>query len=184
MAGEISVEEARKLPIECNVYQANSHKWTFQDDTVRRWVEERLSGSVLNACAGETQLNYTGPIHRNDVNEDRDADTHYDVKEIDQHLDASFDTIVYDPPWSFYQVNDKYEGRGQDVIKQSTKAANAIDELLAAGGTILAFGYTLNMFPNGLNYEMNRAAVFTIPGPGKDFFGSVHQKTQKGLSDF
>jgi hypothetical protein len=62
--------------------------------------------------------------------------------------------------------------------------ARAIDKLLSVGGKILAFGYTLSMFPSALGYNMIDAAVFTIPGPGKDFFGSVHHKCNQELTDF
>jgi len=172
------------LEIPSQVYQANSEKWTFQDATVRKWVESRLDGNVLNACAGHTKLNHTSKIHRNDVNEDRDADTHYNLMELDEHISGGFDTVVYDPPWSVFQVNDKYEGRGQETIKQSTKMAKTIDELLNVGGSVLCFGYTMNMIPTSMDYSIDEAAVFTIPGPGKDFFGSVHTKRNQTLTDF
>jgi len=108
------------IDVESNVYQVNSEKWTFQDNTVRKWVQDRLDGRVLNACAGETQLKHDSEIIRNDINTDRPASLHVDVKEIDKHVEGeSFDSIVYDPPWSVFQVNDKYEGRGKT---QSSKA--------------------------------------------------------------
>ena len=166
------------------VYTANSEKWTFQDNTVRSWVEKRLRGDVLNACAGETELHHDGNIHRNDVNEDRPADTHYNLKELHKHISQTFDTVVYDPPWSVFQVNDKYDGRGQDTIKQSTLMAKAIDELTTSGSVVLGFGYTVNMLPTTLNFDLTEVAVFTIPGPGKDFFGSVHVKKNRTLDEF
>ena len=166
------------------VFAANSEKWTFQDETVRRWVERRLRGDVLNACAGETRLHHDGEIHRNDINEERPADTHHNLKELHEHLDRTFDTVVYDPPWSVFQVNDKYDGRGQDTIKQSTLMARAIDELTHSGSVVLGFGYTINMVPTSMNFDLDEVAVFTIPGPGKDFFGSVHVKRNRSLSEF
>jgi len=179
------IVERESLDTPANVFRANSEKWTFRCSTVRGWVEERLSGDVLNACAGDTQLRHSGDIHRNDINEDRPADTHIDLKELDSHIGADeFDTVVYDPPWSVYQVNDKYEGRGQDTIKQSTLMARAIDTMLRPGGCVLAFGYTIDMIPSSMDYHMDEVAVFTIPGPGKDFFGSVHRKANARLNDY
>ena len=180
----MSLKHTAALDIDSNVYQVNSEKWTFKDTTVRKWVEERLNGDVLNACAGETQLSHSREIHRNDVNTDRPADTHHNLKELDQHLTGPFDTVVYDPPWSVFQVNDKYEGRGQDTIKQSTLMAKAIDNLIGPGGVVLGFGYTINMLPTSLGYDLKEVAVFTIPGPGKDFFGSVHEKKNMDLDSF
>lgn len=170
--------------VDCKIYRANSEKWTFQSDTVRKWVEKRLSGRVLNACAGETKLRHNDRVHRNDVNTDREADTHYNLKDIPEHFDETFDTVVYDPPWSVFQVNDKYDGRGQDTIKQSTLMARSIDQLTEPGSVVLAFGYTINMIPTSMNFELDEVAIFTIPGPGKDFFGSVHVKANNTLDSF
>jgi len=172
------------LDVTSTVFQANSEKWTFQDDTVRKWVEDRLDGDVLNACAGHTELRHSGEIHRNDVNKERKAHTHHNLKHMSDKVNLSFDTVVYDPPWSVFQVNDKYEGRGQDTIKQSTLMAESIDDMLNVGGKVLGFGYTIDMIPSSMDYDLTEIAVFTIPGPGKDFFGSVHQKTNTKLTQF
>lgn len=179
----MALVDRKVLDIPIHIYRANSERWTFECSTVRSWAEERLDGRVLNACAGETQLRHPGGIVRNDVNDDRPADYHTDLRELPELLESSsFDTVVFDPPWSVYQVNDKYEGRGQDTIKQSTQMARAIDELLTATGKALSFGYTLDMIPSSMNYTMAEAAVFTIPGPGKDFFGVVHQRENHTLT--
>lgn len=179
------ISDRKALSIPCHVFPANSEKWTFQDKTVRAWVEERLSGRVLNACAGETALRHTGEIVRNDINEDRPADYHRDVTELPDVLGTdTFDTIVYDPPWSVFQVNDKYEGRGQDTIKRSTLMARALDQLLKPGGHILSFGYTVDMMPSSMNYNIAEVAVFTIPGPGRDFFGVKHRTENQPLNAF
>jgi hypothetical protein len=68
--------------LKASVYKVNSNKWTFEDVKVKKWVENQLNGTVLNACAGETKLHHNGPIHRNDVNPDRPADTHHDVRKL------------------------------------------------------------------------------------------------------
>lgn len=166
------------------VLKCNSERWTFQCDTVRGWTEQRLQGRVLNACAGETRLRHNDVVHRNDVNEERPADTHFDLKNLDAELDGTFDTVVYDPPWSVYQVNDKYDGRGQNTIKQSTLMAESIDNLTDTGSRVLAFGYTMNMLPTSMNFELDEAAVFTIPGPGKDFFGACYTKRNMTLDSY
>jgi len=170
--------------IPVSIFTANSEKWTFRDSTVKRWVEKRLEGAVLNACAGETNLRHDGYIHRNDINEERPADTHRNLKELPRFVNRHFDTVVYDPPWSVFQVNDKYDGRGQDTIKKSTLMAQAIDSMTEPGAKVLGFGYTVNMIPTSMNFDLSEVAVFSIPGPGRDFFGSVHKKKNATLGDF
>jgi len=173
------------MNVHTDIRRANSEKWTFADDNVLKWVQERLSGEVLNACAGETRIPYNGTVHRNDVNEDRPANTHMDLRELPDELGKDrFDTVVYDPPWSVFQVNDKYEGRGQDTIKQSTQMAKAIDELLRSGGKVVAFGYTVDMIPSSMDYTLTDAVIWKIPGPGKDFLGSIHVNSNRRLGEF
>lgn len=85
--------------------------WTFEAPQVRRVVESMLSGRVLNACAGRTKLTHDDDVHRNDIDVDRDADTHHDVCSLDEHLaPESYDTIVFDPPFDSDQANEHYNG--------------------------------------------------------------------------
>ena len=75
--------------------------WTFEVPQIKDIVKKWLYGEVLNACAGKTKLNHDGPVHRNDIDTDRSADTHYDVRKIDEHLENErFDTVVFDPPYT------------------------------------------------------------------------------------
>jgi len=181
MGGLIS----QNMNVHSEVWQVNSEKWTFQDATVKTWVEDKLDGKVLNACAGRTKLKHDTAIHRNDLNEDLDVDSHYDVRNLPQYMDENgFDAVVFDPPWSVYQVNDKYDGRGKDTIKQSTVMANALNYVSNSNAPIITFGYAIDMLPNHLNYKLSRVAVFVIPGPGKDFFGAVHKPKDAKLTQF
>jgi hypothetical protein len=68
--------------LELSYHTVRPNKWTFQSTKIRRWVESRLQGRVLNACAGKTKLANDHEIVRNDLDESRDADLHVDVCEI------------------------------------------------------------------------------------------------------
>lgn len=150
------------------------NRWTFQSKKVRRWVEARLSGRTLNACAGKTFLTHDGEILRNDINEERDADTHHDVTEIADHFEPeSFDTIVFDPPFSNYQSNTKYDG---EKVGNDTLAKKQFDELLAPGGTIIQFGFTTTCMPNSLPYEREEVAIWNTLGRMKDYLSVIDRK--------
>jgi hypothetical protein len=98
-------------------------KWTFDLEPIRDWVETHLDGRTLNACAGENKLRHDAEVCRNDINPDREADTHLDVAELAVHYpEASFETIVFDPPWSVYQSNLRYEG--EHVTKSAPETAD------------------------------------------------------------
>lgn len=114
-------------------------RWTFQYTPCRRFVEKRLKGRVLNACAGQTKLNHAGEIVRNDLNPDRDANTHHDVAEIaDYFPERAFDTVVFDPPFDEKQAETKYDGlHAKDVYS----ALEQFNQLVRPGGLVITFGW-------------------------------------------
>jgi hypothetical protein len=124
-------------------------RWTFQNGLIRYQVERVIHGDVLNACAGKTELRHRkGTILRNDINEDIDADTHHDVEAIDEHFsERSFDTVVFDPPWSQKQADEHYDGMH---ARQSGPARRKLGRLVRPGGTFVELGF--NMYaPEDIN---------------------------------
>jgi len=114
-------------------------RWTFEYAPARDFVQDRLKGRVLNACAGRTKLDHDHEIVRNDLNPDRDADTHHDVAEIADHFEmGSFDTVIFDPPFDDTQADDKYDGlRADDVLEAFWQFAR----LLRSEGRVITFGW-------------------------------------------
>jgi len=161
----------RSEDIEMSYWTVQPNRWTFQSDKIRRWVERQLGGRVLNACAGKTTLDHDGEVVRNDIDEQRDADLHVDVTEIADHFESgSFDTIVFDPPFSEYQANKHYDGK---TVGKVALAKRQFDELLMVGGTVIQFGYTTTNMPIALGYERESVAVFNTLGQMNDYLASV-----------
>lgn len=117
--------------------------WTFETPQVREVVEDLLEGEVLNACAGKTKLNHHEPIHRNDVDENRDADTHIDVCTLDERLDERFDTVVYDPPFDKDQADEHYNGHhiGRGPSGEVWSAKRSVAQLTRPGGIAISVGW-------------------------------------------
>lgn len=164
----------RSGDIDLSYYTVQPNKWTFKSDKIRRWVEARLQGRVLNACAGKTHLAHDHEIVRNDIDEDRDADTHHDVCEIGAYFEpGSFDTIVYDPPFSQNQATRSYEGKevGDDAL-----AKREFDELLAPGGRVIQFGFTTTCMPMALEYDRVEVAVWNTLGRMNDYLSVIDEK--------
>ena len=148
-----------------------SRKWTFQDPNVREWVERRLRGRVLNLCAGKTQLDHTDEIVRNDLDESIDADLHVDAGEISAHVEpASFQTAIFDPPFSVFQANRTYEG---ETVGYDRRIKEEIDEVLEPGGRVLQFGYTSTAMPSDLGYRRAEVVVFNTYGRMNDIIGTL-----------
>jgi hypothetical protein len=155
------------------------NRWTFQSKKVRRWVEERLRGRILNACAGKTKLAHDHAIVRNDIDEDRDADLHVDVCEIADHFDPeSFGTIIYDPPYSQNQATRAYElDDGEAVVAgDDAVAKRQFHELLQPGGRVIQFGYTTTCMPASLGYNREAVALWNPLGRSQDFMSTVDEK--------
>lgn len=149
-------------------------KWTFENPDVSEWVESRLEGRVLNACAGNTKLDHDGEIVRNDLDETRDVDISVDVAELQYHLEhESFDTVVFDPPYTIYQSNLRYKGR---QVGHGRRAKESFAKLLRPGGTVIELGYHGSCMPARLGFKRIERVWFNTTGRHRDTLGSVDQK--------
>ncbi|GGL57846.1 hypothetical protein [Halocalculus aciditolerans] len=158
--------------------------WTFETPQVRDVVECYLTGDVLNACAGKTHLSHP-TIHRNDLDDRRDADTHHDVRDLDDYLPAeSFDVVVFDPPFDGEQAREHYDGRtvGRGPSGGIWAARKALGRLTCPGGRVLSVGWN-SVGLSHLN-DFEREAVHLFQRPQKpDVFLTVDRKTQTTLAN-
>lgn len=174
-------------------------RWTFQDDKIREWVMEHTEGTVLNACAGEYRLSHDGQIIRNDIDDTKVADYHVDVARLPALIEKEqFDTIIFDPPWSMYQANMRYDGRhvtkgdveidtselpqelqrDKEQIGHARLAKDGFDYMLKPGGKVIQLAYTGACMPSRLGYDRCERVMFDPIGEGKTLIGSVDKKMQ------
>lgn len=144
------------------------NRWTFACRNVRDVVLDHIHGRVLNACAGKTKLDKRGcEIVRNDIDEDRDADTHYDVREIHEHfIPESFDSAILDPPFD--------PGRGEELYKGFhasgyIDARDAVGKLVRRGGTVIELGWNSWSLADKDGWERVEHHLYRTP-----FKGDVH----------
>lgn len=167
-------KQGRRDDIQMSYWTVQPNKWTFKSKKIRRWVEARLRGRVLNACAGKTKLAHDDEIVRNDIDPERDVDTNHDVCEIADELEhGSFDTIVFDPPFSQNQANRSYDGEqvGDDAL-----AKREFDKLLSPGGRVIQFGFSTTCMPMSMDYVRREVAVFNTLGRMNDYLAVVDEK--------
>jgi hypothetical protein len=169
-------------PFPIKYYSVQPNRWTFKNDKIRSWVESHIHGRVLNACAGKTKLNDTNEIVRNDYNTERDADYHYDVTEIADHLPAnSFDCVIFDPPFSEKQADSSYDGVQVAEIGQ---AMREFDQLLKVNGTVIQMGFTTTCMPGELDYNRQEVAIFNTLGRMNDWLGTVDKRMSRDLREY
>lgn len=192
-------------------------KWTFEDATIKDWVESTFEPgeTILNVCAGETKLTPPpgGEILRNDISKDRPADFHVDVAELAglEELQAeSISRIIFDPPWSLYQANLRYDkNHVHQVSKEDTHdidlsklpfetptsdektqlghaaiAKRGFDHLLEPGGEVVEFTLHGTSMPSNLGYKRQARVVFDPVGEARCVIGSIDRKTRQKLSSF
>jgi hypothetical protein len=154
-------------------------RWTFEYQPAREFVEERLSGRVLNACAGKTTLDHDGEIVRNDLNPERPADTHHDVATIAEHFEArSFETVVFDPPFDDLQAADKYDGLRADAVLE---AFQQFDDLVRVGGCVITFGWNSWGMRSCHDWERETTVLFQRGPVKRDVIATVDRRTQHSL---
>lgn len=201
--------------------------YTFDSSTVREWLYHHLEDGdrILNVCAGLWELtDHDGDIVRNDIRENVElqrprtingveydagdtvptkADLTVDAAELAAHLEkASFDVAVFDPPWSTYQSQLRYEGYHVTADDPELRTAidltelpftvpspdeksqlgharlvkENIDWLLKPGGRFIQITQTATGMPARLRYEQIERAMFNPVGEQKTVDGVVDQK--------
>lgn len=155
-------------------------RWTFEYPRAREFVEDRLEGRVLNACAGKTKLDHDGEIVRNDLNEERDADVHVDVADIASHLPReSFDTVVFDPPFDDLQAADKYDSLRADSV---LAAFDQFVELVKPQGTVITFGWNSWGMRSHASFDREETVLFQRGPVKRDVIATVDRRTTASIA--
>lgn len=156
---------------------------TFSSDKVKWWTEQHINetDSVLNPCAGPTKLDVDDVLRVEVDAENGDADVYADFRDLlsKGYVEpASFDVIVYDPPYSLHQCVHKYGlDLGDDEFYfYDDEVKEYLDTLLAPGGTFIQFGYTTRTMPLSLGYQYEAVSVFNKTGCQNDYLGVVARK--------
>lgn len=158
---EIHHEEFQSSAIEIG-------RWTFQTPAIRSVIEAAIGERVLNACAGKTELAIPdgSDVVRNDINPAIDADYHYDVCEIDGEFEPnSFDTVVFDPPFSRAKAEKHYDGLHVGDIG---KAREALAKLVGPGGRFVELGLDPRSVAVRPNWVPEERHVFHFDAPRHD----------------
>lgn len=137
-----SVRRAKELspPLHIERWFEVPRKWTFQMPKVRKWIEARLTGDVLNLFGGVTRLTYDGAILYNDLNVDLPADYRRDAYDLSQWADTAdrFDTVIFDPPYTAFQAVRTY---GSKKAQEVSHARDVVELVLKPGGRVLSLGF-------------------------------------------
>lgn len=155
-------------------------RWTFEYQPARQFVENRLNGRVLNACAGKSVLDYDGEIVRNDLNPEMDADYHLDVCEFADYFPRqSFDTVVFDPPFDDLQAADKYDSLRADSVLE---AFQQFSELVRPNGCVITFGWNSWGMRSHEIFDREETVLFQRGPVKRDIIACVDRRNNHSLT--
>lgn len=140
---------------------------TFLMPKTRKWVEDRLEGQVLNLFGGMTRLTYAGEIDYNDLNPGIPADLRLDACDPDlwANMAASYDTIIFDPPYSFHQAVVTY---GMKRKQKVSLARDVVEFVLRPGGRVISLGWNSTGMSASRGFEKEALLLVNHGGSHND----------------
>lgn len=100
------------------------NKYTFKIGPIKRLLQEEVGqGLCVKGLGIDPFAGYYSPAQcRNDLNKHAKADYHMDALEfLKDRIKNSYDFALFDPPYSFTQVKECYDGIGQELKSEVTK---------------------------------------------------------------
>lgn len=129
----------------------------------------------------------------NDLNPETAAEYHLDAFEFLKMLQekgVAPDLIIFDPPYSRWQVKEVYAGIGrhygiQDTQNHSTnwhKERDIVDQILVPGGHVLSFGWNSSGMGKERGYKPLELIIVNHGGAHNDTICIIEQKQALQLS--
>jgi len=138
----------------------NLRRYTFQSPKIRKWVEERSKGKVLNLFAGITKLNLDEI--RNDIDKEALAEYHKEaIQFVEEWVGDDFDTIILDPPYAYRKAMEMYKGNYNSKFKL---LADKVLDILKKDGIVISFGYHSTFLGKKRKAQLNELCVFAHGG--------------------
>lgn len=112
-------------------------RYTFEQPKLKKWVERRCIGKVLNLFAGKTRLNVNET--RVDSNPDVNPDYCMDAIEFVKKWNGKkFNTVILDPPYNLRKGREKYHNR---YIGKFTLLKKELSRILMPNAIVISLGY-------------------------------------------
>jgi hypothetical protein len=124
--------------------------------------------------------------HTNDIDPSTKADSHMDALEWLKTLETqSFDLVLFDPPFSKRQAEEKYEAGHVNIYTDSnyvSKSWGEIARILKPGGRALKLGY--NSSRHSPVFELEQGWVVNFGASRNDVIMTLWQKRQTRIDDY
>lgn len=141
----------------------------------RKWVEDHLTGDVLNLFGGVVRL--ANATH-NDLNSSllNAGDLNLDAFDLAAWRDyeGRFDSVVFDPPYSAHQAVVSY---GTRRAQQVSHARDVVEYVLRPGGRVISLGWNSTGMSKGRGFEKEALLLVNHGGSHNDTLVLVERRT-------
>ena len=123
----------------------------------------------------------------NDLNPKKPTQYHMLAEDFCKKMEGPFEGILFDPPYSYRQIKECYEGIGLPVKQEDTqsrfynKVKNAATNKIKTGGYALSFGWDTNGFGKNRGFKIVEILLVAHGGHHHDTLCTVEEKVQSQM---
>ena len=154
---------------------------TFTIKPIKKLIEKYYNPNkvCLNPFAYTSHYGIT-----NDVNPTLNTDYNMDATEfLNQYENESVDMVLYDPPYTPYQLKEHYDEYPESKALYYTTKANywsnqkdIISRIVKANGIVICFGYDSNGIGKNRGFELIEVLLVAHGGRHNDTIVTVERK--------
>lgn len=149
---------------------------------VRRYLEQSVV-SVDPFARNKRWATFT-----NDLNPNTLAEAHLDVLDflkLMQDTKVEADLVLFDPPYSFHQMKEVYNGIGRKINGREAQrfygdVRDAIDKIVVPGGFVISFGWNSIGMGKTRNYAIQEILLVCHGRAHNDTIVVVDRKENNG----
>lgn len=125
--------------------------------------------------------------HTNDHNSERPTKYHMDAADFANFIPGPLLGVLYDPPYSYRQIKEHYQGMGIRPTSLDTSAnfyyrvIDALAPKVAAGGYAISFGWNSNGFGESKGFDIVEILLVAHGLHHNDTIVTVERKVQSEM---
>lgn len=164
---------------------AQPNRWTFTIPPIKRLIYRYVGDGKgwIDPFAGK----HSPAELTNDLNPKMPTQHHLLAEDYCKMVEGEFKGVLFDPPYSYRQIKECYEGLGLEVHQEDTqsrfynKVKNAICDKIEVGGYAISFGWTSEGFGKRRGFKVMEVLLVCHGGHHNDTIVTVEQKVQGNL---
>ena len=160
-------------------------EWTFTIKPISKLLAKYVGNGIgwIDPFAGENS-----PAElTNDLNPDRPVKFHMEAVDFVNALEGKYKGILFDPPYSYRQVSEMYNGIGLKASQKDTscqfynRVILAAAEKIEIGGLAISFGWNTKGFSKKHGFEIIEILIVNHGDFRNDTLVTVERKIMSKL---